>query len=150
MMKTLLPYLLLPLLLLCASAPAAAQQQLPEWDQLTPAQRETLIAPVRDRWNSSSPERRLRSYEHARSWQQMTPEQREQARRGMHRFENMSPDQRRDAQALFDKMRGMDKDKVLSAARSSMLSVAPPRPHDAASKCRTAYWPLPDSWLPAT
>lgn len=110
-MKNGLPYLLLPLLLICASAPATAQQQLPEWDQLTPAQRETLIAPVRDRWNSSSPERRLRNYEHARSWQQMTPEQREQARRGMHRFENMSPDQRRDAQALFDKMRGMDKDQ---------------------------------------
>ncbi|WP_313494271.1 DUF3106 domain-containing protein [Stenotrophomonas sp.] len=107
-MKTLLPYLLL---LACASAPAAAQQQLPEWDQLTPAQRETLIAQVRDRWNSSSPERRQRSYEHARSWQQMTPQQREQARRGMHRFENMSPDQRRDAQALFDKMRGMDKEQ---------------------------------------
>ena len=110
MMKTLLPYLLLPLLLLCASAPAVAQQQLPEWAQLTPAQRETLSAPIRDRWNAS-PERRQRSYEHARSWQQMTPEQREQARRGMHRFENMSPDQRRDAQALFDKMRGMDKDQ---------------------------------------
>lgn len=109
-MKTTLSGLLLPLLLICASAPAAAQQQLPEWDQLTPAQRETLIAPLRDRWNAS-PERRQRSYDHARSWQQMTPEQREQARRGMHRFENMSPGQRRDAQALFDKMRGMDKDQ---------------------------------------
>lgn len=111
MMKTLLPFLLLPLLLVCASAVAADPQPLPEWDQLTPAQRETLIAPVRDRWNSSSPERRQRNYEHARGWQQMTPEQREQARRGMHRFENMSPGQRRDAQALFDKMRGMDKDQ---------------------------------------
>ncbi|MGE8213829.1 MAG: DUF3106 domain-containing protein [Stenotrophomonas sp.] len=102
-------FLLLPLLLACA--PALAQQAaLPEWDQLTPAQRETLIAPLRDRWNAS-PERRQRTYDHARSWQQMTPEQREQARRGMHRFENMSPSQRRDAQALFDKMRGMDKDQ---------------------------------------
>ena len=91
-MKTLLSCLLLPPLLACASAPAAAQQQLPEWDQLSPAQRETLIAPVRDRWNNSSPERRQRSYEHARSWQQMTPEQRQQMRQ---RMQQMTPEQRR-------------------------------------------------------
>ncbi len=108
-MKILTPRLLLPLLLACASAPALAQQQpLPEWDRLTPAQRETLIAPMRDRWNDA-PERRQRMYDHARSWQQMTPEQRDQAKRGMHRFEHMSPQQRREAQALFGRMRDMDK-----------------------------------------
>ncbi|KRG83108.1 hypothetical protein ABB34_12970 [Stenotrophomonas daejeonensis] len=101
-------FLLLPLLLACA-APVAAQQALPEWDQLTPAQRETLIAPVRERWNDAPPERRRHMYEHARSWQQMTPEQHEQARRGMRRFESMSPQQQREARALFGKMRGMDK-----------------------------------------
>ena len=58
---------LLPLLLAVA-APAfsqPSQPSLPEWDQLTPAQRETLIAPMRDRWNAS-PEHRQRMYEHAR------------------------------------------------------------------------------------
>ncbi len=110
LMKTLMPRVLL-LLLASASAPVlaqSAQTTLPEWDQLTPAQRETLIAPMRDRWNAS-PDRRQRMYDHARGWQQMTPEQREQARRGMHRFEHMSPQQRREAQALFAKMRGLDK-----------------------------------------
>lgn len=106
MKKTWLPIFLL---LACSSAPLAAQQSsLPEWDKLTPQQRETLIAPLRDRWNAS-PERRQRSYDHARDWQSMTPEQRQQARRGMNRFENMSPQQQREARALFAKMRGMDK-----------------------------------------
>lgn len=104
-----LPLKLLLPLLLCVAAPVAAQP-LPEWEQLTAAQRETLIAPLRDRWNDS-PERRQRMYEHARGWQQMTPEQRVQARRGMHRFEHMTPEQRRDAQALYARMRGMDKNQ---------------------------------------
>lgn len=110
-MKTLLSRLLLPLLLACASAPVVAQSPpLPEWDQLSPAQRETLIASVRERWNNA-PDRRQRMYDHALRWQQMTPEQRELAHRGMHRFEHMAPAQRREAQALFAKMRGMDKEQ---------------------------------------
>lgn len=97
--------ILLPLLCICA--PLAAHP-LPEWDQLTPAQRETLIATLRDRWDAS-PERRQRIYDHALRWQQMTPEQRAQARRGLHRFEHMTPAQRDEAQALFAKMRTLDK-----------------------------------------
>ena len=102
-----LPFLL-PLLLACAT-PVAAQQALPDWDQLTPAQREALIAPVRERWNNTTPERRQDLYDRARSWQRMSPEQHDQASRGMHRFENMSPQQQREARALFARMRDMDK-----------------------------------------
>ena len=106
-------HLFLPALLLLACAGSAFAQStpapppaLPEWDRLTPQQRETLIAPLRDRWNDSTDER-ARMYEHALRWQAMTPQQRELARRGMHRFEHMDPQQRRDAKVLFVKMRGM-------------------------------------------
>lgn len=103
------PHLPLFFLLACACAPVAAQQTtLPEWDKLTAQQRETLIAPMRERWNSA-PERRQRMYDHALRWQTMTPQQRQQARKGMNRFEHMSPQQQREARALFAKMRGMDK-----------------------------------------
>lgn len=106
-------HLFLPALLLLACAGSAFAQSaptpppaLPEWGQLTPQQRETLIAPLRDRWNESTDER-ARMYEHARRWQAMTPQQRELAQRGMHRFEHMDPQQRRDAKVLFVKMRGL-------------------------------------------
>lgn len=89
--------------------PAAgrANAPLPVWEQLTQAQREQLIAPMRDRWNNS-PDERQRMFEHARRWQQMTPEERKNARRGMKRWEHMSPEDRGQMRALYAKMRGLD------------------------------------------
>ncbi|HVI60309.1 MAG TPA: DUF3106 domain-containing protein [Luteimonas sp.] len=87
-------------------AQPAAAASLPAWDQLTPAQREMLVAPVRERWNDN-PGARARMYEHARRWQTMTPEQRKRARHGMQRWRHMDPEQRAQARALFDRMRGM-------------------------------------------
>lgn len=102
------PRLTLALVLLSLSAASAAQTStLPEWDKLTPQQRDTLIAPVRDRWNDAPPPQRERMLQHGQRWQNMTPEQRELARRGRHRFENMSPEQREQARALFAQMRSM-------------------------------------------
>ena len=101
------------LLVALALAPAAALAQdankpaatpLPAWDQLTPAQRELLIAPVRDRWNRE-PEDRPRMMERAQRWQALSPEQRAQARHGMKRFEGMNPEQRRQARALYGRMK---------------------------------------------
>ena len=80
-MKTLHPRsLLLGLLFLAGGAFAQSNvtQSLPEWDKLTPQQREALIAPVRERWNSDV-EQRPRMLEHAQRWNSMTPEQRKQA-----------------------------------------------------------------------
>ncbi|KAF1708798.1 hypothetical protein CSC70_11850 [Pseudoxanthomonas kalamensis DSM 18571] len=96
----------LGLLLATGHAVAGDPQALPEWDKLTAQQREQLIAPIRERWDSE-PEQRTRMLEHAQRWQRMTPEQREKAHRGMRRFEKMSPEQRREARALFEKMQGM-------------------------------------------
>ena len=106
------------LCLLLVAAPAFAQQartaapapavSLPAWEQLSTADREALIAPLRDRWNAGDAAHRQRMLEHARQWQTMTPEQRRAARRGMHRWEHLSPDQREQARALFERMRTMD------------------------------------------
>ncbi|HBS61613.1 MAG TPA: hypothetical protein DEB32_02545 [Stenotrophomonas sp.] len=103
------PRLMLGLALLTLTATGWAQTSpLPNWDQLTPQQREALIAPVRDRWNDAPPPQRERMLQHGQRWQEMTPEQRDLARRGRHRFENMSPEQREQARALFAQMRTMN------------------------------------------
>ena len=102
-MKTLFPRsLLLGLLFLAggAFAQSNATQSLPEWDKLTPQQREALIAPVRERWNSDV-EQRPRMLEHAQRWNTMTPDQRKQAHKGMRRFEGMNPRQREEARVLY-------------------------------------------------
>jgi hypothetical protein len=102
----------LMVLALLAAAPIFAAEQgtlstapLPAWEQLSPAQREQLIAPTRERWNSADPEHRRRMYDHARRWQTMNPEERKRAHRGMRRWEHMSPDKREEMRALFEKMR---------------------------------------------
>ena len=108
-MKTLLSRsLLLSLLLLSGQVFAQSQPAatLPEWDKLTPQQREALIAPVRERWNSE-PAERARMLERAQHWKSFSPHERGQARKGMRRFENMTPQQREEARALFERMRQM-------------------------------------------
>ena len=39
------------------SPPPAAEPALPAWDQLSPEQRDALVAPLRERWNDSPQER---------------------------------------------------------------------------------------------
>ena len=87
-----------------AMAQAAPAHSLPDWDSLTPQQREVLIAPIRERWNSD-PDQRPRMLEHAQRWKDMSPDQRKQARKGMRRFEHMTPQQREEARALFEQMK---------------------------------------------
>jgi hypothetical protein len=102
---------LLPLLMAVVASPVLAADpppsSLPNWDQLTPAQREQLIAPIRERWNNE-PDQRQRMLERSQRWQQMTPEQRERAHRGVKRWEHMSPEQREQMRALYAKMRTLD------------------------------------------
>src|SRR3546814_15294094 len=73
----------------CSSDLAAQTQALPAWDQLTPTQREQLIAPTRERWNAE-PAQRAELLERAQRWQQMSPEQRKHAHRGVKRWRHMS------------------------------------------------------------
>jgi len=101
------------LALVLAVAPLAATAQtpdpapLPDWDQLSVQQRELLLAPVRQRWDNSSPDRRRHMLDHAQRWQSMTPEQREHARHGMKRWRDMPPEKRAQARALFEHIRDL-------------------------------------------
>ncbi len=80
--------------------------QPPEWERLSPAQREAIVAVVRERWNSN-PRERGRMLQHAERWQRMTPEQRRSAEEGKRRWDRMSPQQRKEARAAFERGRGL-------------------------------------------
>lgn len=96
---------------------------LPAWDQLGAAQREQLIAPVRERWNAE-PAQRARMLQHAQRWQQMTPDQRQDARHGMRRWEHLNPEQRTQMRALFERMRGLPPEQR-SALKQQWKQMAP-------------------------
>ncbi|MFC0677218.1 DUF3106 domain-containing protein [Lysobacter korlensis] len=93
---------------IAAALPARATpaSSLPAWEQLTPQQREQLIAPIRDRWNSE-PAQRQRMLLHAQRWQHLTPEQRQRARHGVKRWQKMPPEHREQMRAVFDHVRAM-------------------------------------------
>ena len=120
-------------------APSATQAPLPAWEQLTDAQRELLVAPLRERWNAS-PGDRARMYDRAERWRTMTPEQRARARRGMGHWEHMDPEQRREMRALFEKMRGMTHEQrkalrdrwhaMTAAERRAWVEANPPKDRD--------------------
>ncbi|MCD9028939.1 DUF3106 domain-containing protein [Luteimonas sp. BDR2-5] len=97
---------------------------LPDWDRLDAAQREQLVAPVRERWNGSDAEERARMLDHARRWQSMTPEQRENARSGMHRWKHLPPAQQREARALYEKLRTLP-EAERSALRERWRTMSP-------------------------
>ena len=143
-------WLALALALLCA-LPAFAQQQAapaspapPAWEQLTPAERDVLIAPLRDKWNTADTAQRQRMLSHAQRWTTMTPEQRRDAHKGMRRWSHLSPDQRDEARALFEHMRAMSPDQrramreqwgaMTPEQKKAWLAKHPPRdehpPHD--------------------
>ncbi len=91
------------------SAPARTAQnapQPPEWERLSPAQREAIIGVVRERWNTN-PRERARMLQHAERWQRMTPEQRRSAEDGKRRWERMTPEQRKQARAAFEQGRNL-------------------------------------------
>lgn len=107
-------WILCSLLLASGSALAIGQDKpatpatatLPDWNQLTPTQRETLLTPLRERWDAN-PGDRAGMYEHARRWSAMTPAQRDDARRGVRHWEHMDPARRTEMRALFEKMKSM-------------------------------------------
>lgn len=120
-------------------AASSAQQALPAWEQLTPAQRDLLVAPLRERWDAN-PSDRARMYGHAERWRSMTPEQRTKARRGLGHWEHMDPARRREMRALFEKMRAMTPDQrkalrdqwhaMTPAQRNAWVEANPPKDRD--------------------
>jgi hypothetical protein len=106
MTPSLLGIALLAMAGVAAAASPAADTPLPAWEQLTPAQREQLIAPIRDRWNAE-PEQRRRLLLHAQRWQTLSPDQRKRARHGVKRWQQMDPGHREQMRAVFDHLRAM-------------------------------------------
>ena len=111
-----------------APAFSAAPSTLPAWDALSPAQRDLVIAPIRDRWNAN-PDARTRMYEHARRWQQLTPQERATARHGMWKWERMDPAKREAVRALFHKMRDM-RPEQRQQLRDRWRAMTPQQRHD--------------------
>lgn len=105
-------HILFALLLLLFAPLAAAQNAptLPAWEQLTPAQREQLIGPLRERWNSQ-PQTRQRMLRNAQRWQQLDPQQRQRAQRGLQRLRQMSPEQRQRAREMYQRMQALPDDQ---------------------------------------
>ncbi|HEY4582923.1 MAG TPA: DUF3106 domain-containing protein [Lysobacter sp.] len=113
--------LLLAPALAVAAQPATAP--LPDWDRLTPAQREVLVAPLRERWDAN-PQSRAHMWDHAQRWRTMTPEQRARARRGMARWQGMSPQQREQARQAFERMRELTPEQR-KALREKLRGMTP-------------------------
>lgn len=91
-----------------AAPSAQSTQQAPEWERLTPTQRDAVLAVVRERWNAN-PRQRAQMLQHAERWQRMTPEQRQRAKAGQQRWQQMTPEQRQQARAKFQQGRGLDR-----------------------------------------
>lgn len=87
-------------------AQSSASKPLPAWEQLTPEQRDLLIAPIRERWNTN-PDNRARFYGNAQSWRQLNPQQRSSAHNGQRRWEQMEPEKREQMRALYHQMRNL-------------------------------------------
>ncbi|MEN4902459.1 DUF3106 domain-containing protein [Luteimonas sp. TWI1437] len=127
---------------LAAAQPGPA---LPDWDRLTPEQRDQLVAPIRDRWNDADADKRRRMLGHAQRWQSMTPAEREHARHGMHSWKRLPPEQREEARALYAKLRTLP-DAERTALRERWQQMTPeqrrhwaqanpaPEPHDEAAR----------------
>lgn len=90
-------------ILSAGTASAANTTALPAWDQLTAAQREQLVAPIRERWDAE-PAERQHMLERATRWRALSPDQRRRAHRGVQRWEHMSVEQRDQARALYSRM----------------------------------------------
>lgn len=92
-------------LALSAPAQAAAPPELPAWDDLTPEQRETLTAALRERWDQAAYEQRLRWLRGAERWQKLTPEERRTVRQGMRAFRRADPQTREQLRDVFRNLR---------------------------------------------
>lgn len=122
--STLFPMLLLAVAPLFAMARApGADATLPEWDQLSAAQREALVAPMRQRWNDH-PEKRRHMLSHAERWQEMEPGQRDRARRGAERWRQMDPARREALRALYAHMKTLP-EAEREALREQWKSMTP-------------------------
>lgn len=102
-----MPYLLVPALALGLFASAANAQEAPlgTWEQLSAAERELLLQPLRERWDAADAEGRQKMMAHARRWRDMPPEARARARQGRNRYDRLAPGEREQLHALYERTR---------------------------------------------
>lgn len=132
-------------------APADAQANapaMPDWDHLTPAQRDTLISVLRNRWNDH-PKQRARMLQHAEKWRTMTPDERRQAQRGMKRFQQMPPEERRRARELFEQAQRMSPEER-AALREKLKAMTPEQRREWFRQQRTQTPDAPRDAAPKT
>jgi len=143
---------LLTITLLAVATPSIAQNapprsgadgretpQLPEWDRLSQAQRDALLAMVREQWNSN-PQQRARLMRQAEHWRQLTPEQRKRAQQGRHLWQQMSPEERKRARAAFEHSKHLSPEER-AALRDKLRAMTPEQRREWLRKYRQA----PDS-----
>lgn len=125
-MRSRFPALLMSAIFAFAVPHALAQSvdaTLPEWDRLSPQQRESLVAPVRERWNGK-PGERAKMLERAQRWGQMTPEERRRADRGKRRWQKMDPEQQQQMRAFYERTRDLTPEER-KALREELKAMTP-------------------------
>lgn len=99
--------LLAGLLLAVSLLPLTAHADGPEWQQLTPEQRDVL-GDFRDRWQTLPAERREHLIHRAERWRNLPPERREAVRERWEVVRQMPPEER---QALRQRWESMSPDE---------------------------------------
>ena len=102
-------------ILLAVAGTASAQQAAPastaalslDWSTLTPADREALLEPIRERWDRATPEQRQRMLDRARFWSGLSPEQKRMARTGADRYRQTNQEQRGRLRAVWQNMQAL-------------------------------------------
>ncbi|PKM05934.1 MAG: hypothetical protein CVV14_14425 [Gammaproteobacteria bacterium HGW-Gammaproteobacteria-4] len=88
-----------------ANAQETQPVEMPRWEQLSPAQREALSTPLRERWNQAAYEQRLRWLRQAERWQHLSPEDRKAARKGLRAYRQADPQTREKLRDVFRNLR---------------------------------------------
>ena len=98
---------------------SAAKNNL-EWEHLSESDRAALIAPIRERWKRSSPERRSQMLDRAKRWQAMSPEQRQLARDGARRYHRADSENKKRMREVFQHIKQLppaEREKIIALWR---------------------------------
>jgi hypothetical protein len=103
--KSAIPCRALALALLCACSHAAlAQQGGPQWQQLSPQQR-NVLAPLEQEWGAIDEPRKRKWLDIADRLPKMSPDERERVRNRMSAWSQLSPDERSRARQRYQEAR---------------------------------------------
>lgn len=107
-----------------ANAQETQPVEMPHWEQLSPAQREALSTPLRERWNQAAYEQRLRWLRQAERWQHLSPDERKAARKGLRAYRQADPQTREKLRDVFRNLRNASPEQR-AALREKWRSLSP-------------------------